>query len=184
MTILIETDRLILREILPNDIEGMFALDSDPEVHRYLGNSPVQDKQDIVAVIDYIRKQYEAYGIGRWAVVDKQTNDFIGWAGLKFITETTNGYQYYYDLGYRLIRRFWGQGIATEAALACIDYGFNQLGLPAIHGVADCQNIGSNRILSKIGFDWVETFDLDGTSCNWYTHFKPLEQEVGKTTLP
>nr|WP_240768670.1 GNAT family N-acetyltransferase [Olivibacter sp. XZL3] len=81
----------------------MYELDSDPEVHKYLGNNPIKDKDQVPGIIDFIRKQYIEHGIGRWAVVDKQTNDFIGWAGLKYITEETNGQKNYYDLGYRLI---------------------------------------------------------------------------------
>lgn len=173
MKIYAETERLILREIVPSDIDGMFELDSDPEVHKYLGNKPVQDKQQIAAVIDFIRKQYLDYGIGRWAIVDKKTNEFMGWAGLKYVTEETNGQQNFYDLGYRLIRRHWGKGIATEAAQASLDYGFNDMKLEKLHGIADCQNIGSNKILTKIGFDLVETFNVDDIACNWYTIVKP-----------
>lgn len=163
----------MLREIVHSDIDGMFELDSDPEVHKYLGNKPVQDKQQIAAVIDFIRKQYVDYGIGRWAIVDKETNEFMGWAGLKYVTEETNGQRNFYDLGYRLIRRHWGKGIATEAAQACLDYGFNDMKLEKLHGIADCQNIGSNKILAKIGFDLVETFNFDDIACNWYTIVKP-----------
>jgi len=173
MKIYAETERLILRELLPSDVDGMFELDSDPEVHKYLGNKPVQDKQQIVAVIDFIRKQYVDYGIGRWAIMDKKTDEFMGWAGLKYVTEETNGQRNFYDLGYRLIRRHWGKGIATEAAQASLEYGFNDMKLEKLHGIADCQNIGSNKILTKIGFNLVDTFNFDDIPCNWYTIVKP-----------
>ena len=74
MKIFAETDRLILREILPTDIDGMYELDSDPEVHRYLGNQPVTNKDQVVEVINFIRQQYIDNGIGRWAIIDKKTN--------------------------------------------------------------------------------------------------------------
>lgn len=106
MKIVAETERLILREILPTDIDGMFELDADPEVHKYLGNNPVTDKSDIVGAIDFIRQQYSEHGIGRWAIIDKQTNAFIGWTGLKFVIELTNKHKNYYDLGYRLIKKY------------------------------------------------------------------------------
>ena len=89
MKIFAETKRLILREILLTDIDGMFELDSDPEVHRYLGNKPVSDKDQIIKVINFIRQQYLDNGIGRWAIIDKKTNNFIGWTGLKFVTDMT-----------------------------------------------------------------------------------------------
>src|SRR4051812_29243148 len=122
MKIIIETERLILREILPTDIDGFFELDCDPEVHRYLGNKPVKEKEQIIDVIKSIRQQYLDNGIGRWAIMHKQTGSFIGWAGLKFVTELINNHVNYYDLGYRLIKKYWAQGIATETATASLSY--------------------------------------------------------------
>ena len=163
-----ETERLILREILPTDIEGLFELDSDPEVHRYLGNSPVTDKNQIVEVIYFIRQQYIDHGIGRWAIIDKKTNQFIGWTGLKFVTDLTNNHSNYYDLGYRLIKKYWGKGIATESAIASLDYAFNKLKADNVFAIADCNNNGSNKVLRKVGLNFIENFVLDGTEHNWY----------------
>lgn len=163
-----ETERLILREILPTDVDGLFELDSDPEVHRYLGNHPVTDKEQITAVINFIRQQYQDHGIGRWAVTDKKNNGFIGWAGLKWVTEPTNGHKNYYDLGYRLIRKFWGRGIATEAACASLSYAFIELQAREVYGMADTENAASNRILQKAGLTLMERFDYDGSIHNWY----------------
>jgi [ribosomal protein S5]-alanine N-acetyltransferase len=69
--IFIETERLILREIVPTDVDGLFELDSDPEVHRYLGNKTIDSREKIVELIEFIRKQYADNGIGRWAIIDK-----------------------------------------------------------------------------------------------------------------
>lgn len=163
-----ETERLILREILPTDVDGLFALDSDPEVHRYLGNTPVTTKAQVLEVIAFIRQQYTDNGIGRWAIIHKNTNEFIGWAGLKFVTEETNHHRHYYDLGYRLIQKYWGQGIATEAALLTLAYAFDTLNAPEVFAMADCDNIGSNKILEKVGLTRIETFPLDGIPHHWY----------------
>jgi [ribosomal protein S5]-alanine N-acetyltransferase len=168
MKIFSETKRFILREILPTDVDGMYKLDSDPEVHRYLGNKPITSKEKIFEVINYIRQQYIDNGIGRWAIIDKNTNDFIGWTGLKFVTDTTNKHKNYYDLGYRLRRIYWGKGIATETAYASLDYAFDNLNIEKVYASADCENMGSNKILRKIGFNFIETFDLDKIKHNWY----------------
>ena len=56
-----------------------------------------------------IRQQYIDNGIDRWAIINKETNDFIGWTGLKFVTETTNNHINFYDLGYRLIEKYWAK---------------------------------------------------------------------------
>ncbi|MCC2590635.1 GNAT family N-acetyltransferase [Chryseobacterium sp. MFBS3-17] len=163
-----ETERFILREILPTDVDKLFELDSDPEVHRYLGNSPVTGKDQIIDVINFIRQQYVDNGIGRWAIIDKKTNDFIGWTGLKFVTDLTNNHKNYYDLGYRLIKKYWGQGIATETALASLNYAFDKLNADEVYAMADCENDSSNKILNKIGLSFIETFDFDGIKHNWY----------------
>lgn len=168
MEIAIETARLLIRELQPTDVEGMFDLDSNPEVHQYLGKHPVQSREETLGVIDFIRQQYIDNGIGRWVMIDKETNDFIGWTGFKYVTDLTNNHINYYDLGYRLRQKYWGKGIATEAAIACLEYGFNQLGFQEVFAMADCENDGSNKILAKLGFSRIETFDLDGEPHHWY----------------
>lgn len=163
-----ETERLILREILPTDVEGMFELDSDPEVHRYLGNNPVNSKEQIAEVIRFVRQQYLNNGIGRWAIIDKYTEDFWGWAGLKLVTDPVNNQVNYIDLGYRIIRKYWGRGIATEAATASLKYAFETMKVPQVIAIADVDNIGSNKIIKKLGFVFEESFNYDGAIHNWY----------------
>jgi RimJ/RimL family protein N-acetyltransferase len=168
MKIYAETDRLILREVISTDIDGFFELDSDPDVHKYLGKTPIIYNEKLVEVIDFIRKQYEENGIGRWAIIDKKTNAFIGWTGLKFVTEETNNHINYYDLGYRIIQKYWGQGIATEAAIASLKYAFSNLDTEEVYAITNCKNRASNHILYKIGFSYIEKFMLDGAKHNWY----------------
>ena len=166
MKIFAETPRLILRELLPEDDKGMFELDKDPLVHQYLGNKPIQDIAQARENIRLIRGQYADYGIGRWAMIEKNSNDFIGWAGLKFM-DLRNGYKNYYDIGYRLIPRFWGKGFATEAAVASRDYAFREMNLAVIYGCTHIENLTSKHILQKIGLQFIETFTSDNLVCNW-----------------
>lgn len=168
MQIFTETNRLFLREILPSDVDGLFELDSDPEVNRYLGNKPVQSKEQTKEIIQFIRQQYVDNGIGRWAIIDKTNNNFIGWTGLKLVRETINNHTNYYDLGYRLIKRYWGQGIATESALASLQYGFDVLKANEIYAMAQVENKASNKILANVGFSLIETFTYDNEEHNWY----------------
>lgn len=74
----IETDRLIMRDLLPTDDAGMFELDSDMEVHRYIGQKTVKTINESRAVIGIIRRQYSTNGIGRWAIIEKTSGNFIG----------------------------------------------------------------------------------------------------------
>jgi RimJ/RimL family protein N-acetyltransferase len=168
MKIFAETERLLFREIHLTDIAGFFELDSNPEVHQYLDSPPVQNRQQVVEAIQFIRQQYMDNGIGRWAIIDKKTNDFMGWAGLKLITEPINNQVNFYDLGYRLIRKYWGQGIATEAANASLAYAFNTLRANEVYAHANCDNAGSNKVLTKVGLKLVETFIHHDVKCNWY----------------
>lgn len=168
MKIFAETERLILREILPSDVDGMFELHSDPEVHRFLGNKTVTSQEQTIDIINFVRQQYVDVGIGRWAIIDKNTNNFIGWTGLEFVTERINNHKNYYDLGYRLIRKYWGQGLATETAFASLKYAFNNLDADEVFARTDSENINSSRVLEKVGLKFIETFDLDGIKHNWY----------------
>jgi len=124
MTIFAETDRLILREILDSDEDAFFEMDADPEVHKYLGNHPVKTKDEIKAAIKFIRQQYIDNGIGRWALIEKSTGEFVGWGGIKLIKETMNNHVNFYDVGYRLLKKHLKKGYATESAKASIKYVF------------------------------------------------------------
>ncbi|TCD29057.1 N-acetyltransferase [Pedobacter psychrodurus] len=167
MKIFAETARLILRELMPTDAEGMFEMDSDPDVHLYLGNKPVKTIEQSKAEIEFIRKQYIDNDIGRWAVIEKATGNFMGWSGLKLIKETVNNHSHYYDLGYRFSKRYWGKGFATETAIAARDYGFNELKLNEIIGIADVGNLGSIHVLEKVGLKRINIFDYHGIKHHW-----------------
>ena len=168
MKIYTQTERFILREILPADEGGFFELDSNPNVHTYLGNKPVTSIEQCREVIKQVRQQYLDYGIGRWSIIDKETNDFVGWTGLKLIKEEINYHIDFYDLGYRLIEKYWGQGIATETSIACLKYAFEKLNLPEVYGICYAENIASGKVLTKAGLKFIETFDRDGVKHHWY----------------
>lgn len=173
MKIFAETERLILREVLPDDAPGFFEMDTDPGVHLYLGNEPVTSMEQITEAIQFIRGQYVSNGIGRWSVIEKQTGAFLGWAGLKWITEPINGHVHYYDLGYRFMKKHWGKGFATEAARASVTYAFDTLNAGEVYAIADCNNSGSHQVLLKSGLQLIESFNLDGTPHNWYKISRP-----------
>jgi ribosomal-protein-alanine N-acetyltransferase len=163
----IETERFIIRNIETVDVKGMFALDSDPEVHEFLGKKPLINIEQSAEIIQVIRNQYKENGIGRLAIIDKETKDFVGWTGLKYEKEVREDFNYY-DLGYRLRKKYWGKGIATETAIASLKYGFETLALEKICAAAEINNIASNKILQKVGLRYIETFEFDGEPHNWY----------------
>jgi len=167
----LETERLLLRELRTTDLEGIFELDSNPEVHKYLGNKTIDTKQEAEEIIAFVINQYKENGIGRFAVIEKSTGDFIGWSGLKLnkgTKESLNGFHDFIDIGYRFIPRYWKKGYALEAAIVCLEYGFNILNLDIIYGAAETGNIGSNKILQKIGLQFVNEFKEVNKQVNWY----------------
>ncbi|MBN9284973.1 MULTISPECIES: GNAT family N-acetyltransferase [unclassified Flavobacterium] len=167
---IIETERLYIRELVPEDAAGIFRLDSDPDVHEFLGKKPIKTLEEAQNAIAYIRTQYQTNGIGRWAMVLKDTNEFIGWTGLKLITEPLNQHVQFYDLGYRIIKEHWRKGYGLESATACLNYGFNTMQLDKIYAYAMIGNTGSRAILQKLEPSHTEFFSDDGDECIWFEY--------------
>ncbi|MHA7843672.1 MAG: GNAT family N-acetyltransferase [Winogradskyella sp.] len=172
MNLKLETKRLYLRPINEGDDQDFFELDSNPKVHEFLGNNPVTSIEQSGDYIKSILQQYKDYGIGRLAMIKKDTGEFVGWSGLKFERVVRKEFDYY-DLGYRLKEEFWGHGYATEAAIASLNYGFNDLKLKEICAAATSKHRASNTILKKIGFTPSGTFTYDNELCNWYVLQNP-----------
>lgn len=164
----IETERLLLRELLLSDADGMFELDSNPNVHLFLGNKPVKDIDESLHQIKNIQQQYEDLGTGRWAVILKETNEFLGWSGIKFITNEINNHKDFYEIGYRFIEKHWGKGYATEAGKAFIDHAFNVMKVEALYAYADAGNENSRKILEKLGLRYVNSFEYEEELEVWY----------------
>lgn len=164
----IETDRLLLRELLFSDVDGLFELESNPNVHLFVGNKPVTHIDECRAYVEFIHKQYKDFGTGRWAVILKETNEFLGWSGIKFITNEINNHKDFYEIGYRFIEKHWGKGYATEAGKAFIDYAFNEMKVEALYAYADAGNENSRKILEKLGLRYVNSFEYEGELEVWY----------------
>lgn len=176
--IAIETDRLYFREIFESDDCSILELDSDPAVHQYLGNHPIKDVIQARDLIQFIRQQYVDNGIGRLAIIEKETDNFVGWGGFKLITNLINGHQNYHDLGYRFIKKYWGKGYATESSKAAIEFGFNKLELPVIYAIADTNNMQSKKVLEKCGFRCKEIFDYENTPHYWFELKNKIENRL------
>ncbi|MGV3609838.1 MAG: GNAT family N-acetyltransferase [Fluviicola sp.] len=154
---ILETPRLTLREMTPEDAESAYILNSDPEVLKYTGDNPFESVEEAREFLEKY-ESYKKYGFGRWAVILKETGEYLGWCGLKYIPELDE-----FDIGYRLMKKFWGKGYATEAAEACLKLGFGQFGMKTIVGRAMPENGASVRVLEKIGLTYLENRVEDGT---------------------
>lgn len=151
---ILETKDLILRELNLSDAQNFYSLNLNPNVIKYTGDlafKSVQEAEDFL-------KNYQDYkinGYGRWAVIHKNSNKFIGWCGLKFEDGQTN-------IGYRFFEDEWNKGYATQSALACLNYGFEQLNLKCIIGKAMKENAASIKVLQKIGLKYEKDIDFNG----------------------
>jgi RimJ/RimL family protein N-acetyltransferase len=155
MNIILETERLRLREFTLSDAQLIYDLNDDPEVIRYVGDPACKDLEDATLVLEnIILPQYAKYNIGRWAVELKATGEFIGWCGIKLLEDSGE-----YDLGYRFFQNHWRKGYASEAAAASLEFGHTKRGLKRISAHASVENIGSIKVLEKIGM----AFEKSGT---------------------
>ncbi len=168
MNLFLESERILYRPIETSDAQALFLMDSNPNVHLYLGNQPVTSIDEVLGYIKSIQQQYIDNGIGRFALVLKETNEVIGWAGIKFITEPENNQVNFYDLGYRLQEQHWRKGYALEAAKTWLDYGFNEMNILTMYASAHVDNVGSNIILQRIGMIQNGQFYYEDILCNWY----------------
>lgn len=150
MNKVLRTDRLILRPFTIDDIDAAYKMNLDEEVSRWTGDGGVVGKEEIRRRIqEDVLGDYAKYRYGRMAVVLKETEEFIGFCGLKYLEDYEE-----VDLGYRLMSQYWGRGYATEACQVCLDYGFGQLGLYKIIAMVLPQNKASIRVLDKLGFQF------------------------------
>ena len=163
MQLVFQTPRLLLRQFTLADAPLVFELNSDPEILKYLHEPiirSVEHAEEIIRTI--ILPQYEN-NLGRWAVHLKDNNEFIGWCGLKHLSENDE-----IDIGYRFKKSSWGKGYATEAARHTIDYGFHELKLPIITGRAHIENIASIKVLENIGMQFIKEEVVDDCPVNRY----------------
>lgn len=174
MNIIIETERLLLRTFTEHDAELIYQLNQDPEVTRYTLD-PARDRDHAKEIIEtVILPQYALYNHGRWAVhvkpgADPMAEGFIGWCGLKTRPALNE-----IDLGYRFMKKAWGRGYATEAAAACLGYGFKNLGIRRILGRALPENKASLKVLEKCGMNYAGEELVEGLLHITYEAFNPL----------
>ena len=156
--VIIETDRLILRQWVDADKPGFAALNGDPETMRFFPKTLTADQSDELA--DKMRDSITEDGYGFMAVELKASREFIGTIGLArphfqaHFTPCT-------EIGWRLHRDFWGKGYATEGARAMLNFAFEEVELSEIVAFTSPLNIPSIRVMQRLGMvsDPREDFD-------------------------
>ena len=151
--IVLETERLILRRYRRDDAAALAGILSDP-VTMAFWPAPF----DTAAVGEWIERSlvsYAANGFGRWAILDRDSDEIIGDCG---IVAAEMAGRSLFDLGYILHHTRWGRGLAVEAAAAVMNHGFATLGLPALHANMAEDHHGSRRVAERLGMSHIDTF--------------------------
>lgn len=161
------TERLLHRAMEIGDAEAFYRLNTDPEVMRFTGE-PMQESPSVARSAIEAYPDFETVGYGRWACILRESNALIGFCGLKFLTDLEE-----VDIGYRFFPEYWGQGIATEAAAACLEFGFTTIGLSRVIGLVIPENLASIRVLEKLGFEFEKEITLDDTVALQYATQRP-----------
>jgi len=141
---------MILRRFTHEDVDHLVALDSDPEVMRYLtGGEPTPRVAIERELLPRLIDEGARSTFGRWAAIERLTGDFVGWFALDPKADL--------ELGYRLRRSAWGKGYATEGSLVLIEYAFAS-GARRVYAETMAVNASSRRVLEKVGMRHVRTF--------------------------
>lgn len=153
----LRTDRLLLRRWREADLAPWAEMNADPEVREHLG--PVLTREQSDASVARFEADFEQRGFGWWALEVRATGEFIGFTGFDVLDETTPATGV--EIGWRLARRAWGHGYATEAARAALAHGFGPLALPEILAVTAAANRRSQAVMRRLGMtrDPAEDFD-------------------------
>ena len=144
--VILETERLVLRVMSRDDFAGLFAILADPETMRFYPQP--YDEQTVRDGIERNIRRFELYGGGLWSVIHQESEQVIGDCGLVY--QDVDGV-WELEIGYRFNKNFRGQGLATEAARACRDYGFNHYRVSRLISLIRPENIPSRRVAERNG---------------------------------
>jgi ribosomal-protein-alanine N-acetyltransferase len=166
---LIEAARLVLREFEPEDAPALARVLSDPDTMRYY--PAPYDRTGVEQWITRNRQRYKDDGVGLWAMVLRSTGEMIGDCGI--IRQPVEGH-YLYEIGYHLRRDHWGQGLATEAATACRDWGFAALKADRLISLIRPENVPSQRVAERTGMTIWKEIDWRGLPHRVYSIQRPI----------
>ena len=150
----LETKRLILREMTPHDVDDLLEVLSDPEAMQFYPQP--FDRQMTQTWIERNIQRYSQHGFGLWALIFKENGKLIGDCGS--VVQAVDGVEGI-EVGYHIRPDLWGKGLATEAAQACRDYGFSQLGFDKLISLINPANIASRRVAEKNGMSLIKEME-------------------------
>ena len=158
-----ETTRLFLRELTSEDALNLYKLNINTDVIRFTQDVDFESIESARKfLINY--HHYSQYGVGRWAVIEKETREFVGWCGVKYSEEHDE-----YDIGFRFLKQHWNKGYATESAKYCLELAFTKFNITKVIGRANSKNHASLRVLKKIGMTYSRSTQIGNEDWEIYT---------------
>ena len=159
MDVLLETARLILRRFTMDDVDDLVALDSDPEVRRFVEDGEPVNRDEARAAIELWWRYHEKSDVfGFWAAVERESGRFLGWFHFR---PQRDGPADEPELGYRLVSSAWGRGLGTEGSRALVDKGFESTDITRVVAETMAVHTASRRVMEKCGMRLVRTFHAD-----------------------
>ena len=147
---MLETARIIMRPLKVEDAYTIFQLNSDAEVLKYSGEKLMMSYSDAITLITQdIIPQFQKFKLGRFAVILKENNEFIGWCGIENHQRNNE-----FNLSFRFKKSYWGKGLATEAAHEQLRYFFTELHFSKVYTYIVPENIGSLKVVQKLGMSF------------------------------
>jgi RimJ/RimL family protein N-acetyltransferase len=178
----IETEKLLLRRWLEEDLKPYARLCADPGVMRFIGQGSTLAREDSEGQISRFSQHWDERGFGLWALEEKEGGAFIGFAGLAHQEDWTED-RHKTEAWWRLDRAFWGRGLATEAAKASVTYGLETLGLERIISIIQPGNTASRRVAEKAGLTPRGETRWRGTLVVWYAIDRSTDPEPETRSL-
>ena len=145
---ILRTERLILRQIKTEDIDGIFKFNSDINSLKYIARDPYEKREQAEDRVKFFDEMYKTKKAVWWTFTTKEADDLIGYGGIFEIDKTNNRA----EIGYGLLPEFWGNGFISEAMKAMVDFGLNKLQVHKLYAIVDPNNGASIKILEKNNF--------------------------------
>ncbi|MDP6909671.1 MAG: GNAT family N-acetyltransferase [Flavobacteriales bacterium] len=163
--VFMQTKRLTLKNVRISQLDDMLNLDADPEVMRFItvGVPRTDPKHHLDAIPRLIKYAIENPGLGLWNTYMKNTNEYVGWYILKHLPETGE-----VEVGFRIHKKFWNQGLSTEIGKALIKHGFKTVGLERIIAIVRPDNFASQAVIKKIGLKEEGTGTFHDVHCLYF----------------
>lgn len=155
----LQTERMDLRQLGPDDEENLFDLDQDPEVMRFLSGGIPSSREQVRAAVIRIEGLFQRYQgrFGLWAAIERGSGEFMGWFLFRPCKKDPDNVERI-ELGYRLKQKFWKKGYATEGSQAIIAKGFQELSLKEIFAETAKSNLSSQNVMKKVGLTFAKEY--------------------------